>query len=479
MPLDAEPFKPTPVPPEITTPAHVDTRIGALDFFDGVPTPDTARAVFDHLDFLRGVEAFLNGVPGASLVALRRGLRKLGCTDSTMGIYETLMDSRSIFLTANTETIYCWNWMDLKAGPIVVETPPNVLGVVDDFWFRYVTDIGNAGPDRGKGGKYLFLPPDYEGAIPEGYFAFKCPTYGNLLFLRGYMVAGDTAPGVASVKAGVKIYPLAQAAQPPATTFVNLSGVAINTVHANDINFYAELDEIIQEEPAEAYGPDMMGLFAAIGLRKGKPFAPDARMQKILNDAVAVGNATARAIDFRNRDPDSLIYPDGQWRTPFIGGSYEWLTDGWRNFDARTMFFYAATIDTPAMAVKMIGVGSQYASANCDHQGETFDGGRTYRLHVPANPPAKDFWSVVLYDPQSRSMLQTSTPFPSLSSEKDLVQNADGSWDIYFAPQRPEGAANWIETIPQKGWFTIFRLYGPLEPWFERTWRLPDIVAVG
>src|SRR5262249_5741674 len=150
------------------------------------------------------------------------------------------------------ETIYCWNWLDLHDGPVVVETPPNLLGVVNDFWFRYVTDIGNAGPDKGQGGKFLFLPPDHQGEVPEGYFAFRSPTFGDILFLRGFMQDGDTAPGVASLKAGVRIYKLAEAASPPPTTFFDMSGMAINTVHANDFSFFEELDELIQEEPVEA-----------------------------------------------------------------------------------------------------------------------------------------------------------------------------------------------------------------------------------
>jgi len=468
----------TPIPPEITTPSSVDTRIGRLEYFDGVPTPETARKVFDNLDFSRGVEAFLNGVPGASLVAIRTGLRSVGAVGSTVGVYEQLMDSKSLYLTANSETIYFWNWMDLKDGPVVVETPPNILGVVDDFWFRYVTDMGNAGPDKGKGGKYLFVPPDYKGTLPSsGYFIIKSPTYGNLLFGRAFMQHGDPKPGVAGLKAGLRVYRLADAARPPETKFINLSGKVMNTVHANNFKFFEEVNQIIQEEPAGAYGPDMTGLFSAIGMEKGKPFAPDDRMKQILNDSVAVGNASARAIDFRNRDKASLIFPDRRWTTPFIGGSYEWLNNGARNFDARTLFFYAATIDTPAMAVAMPGIGSQYAASNLDAAGNPFDGGKTYRMHVPANVPAKDFWSVVVYDTQTRSMLQTDQQFPSLSSEKSLTKNADGSVDIYFGPQAPGGkSGNWIQTIPGKSWFTIFRLYGPLKPWFDKQWKLEDIV---
>ncbi|WP_223515972.1 DUF1254 domain-containing protein [Pseudomonas sp. GL-R-26] len=468
----------TPIPTEIQTPDSVDTSIGELKFFDGVPTRETSRKLYDHLDFLRGVEVFLNGIPGASMVAIRTGLREVGAENGTVGIFENLMDSRSLFLTANTETIYFWSWLDLKDGPLIVETPPNILGVIDDFWFRYVVDLGNAGPDKGKGGKYVLVPPGYEGKLPEGYFVVKSPTYGNLLFGRAFMENGDTRPGVASLKKGLRVYPLTSLKSPPQTRFISLSSKQMNTIHANTFKFYEELNQIVQEEPAGAYGPDMTGLMAAIGMQKGKPFEPDARMKKILTDSVAVGNATARSIDFDNRNPMALIYPDRHWTTPFIGGSYEWLNDGARNFDARTMFFYAATVNTPAMAIAMPGIGSQYTAANFDNEGNPFDGAKTYRLRVPANVPAKDFWSVVLYDTQTRSMLQTDTQFPSLSSAKGLKANVDGSVDLYFAPSKPANAENWIQTIPGKSWMTIFRLYGPLKPWFDKSWQLNDIEPV-
>ena len=470
----------TPIPPEILTPDSVETRIGHLDFTDGVPTEETARRVYDQIDFGRGVEAFLSGIPGASMVAIRAGLREVGAVNGVVGVFETLMDAQSLFLTANCETVYFWSWLDLKDGPIVVESPPGILGVVDDFWFRYVTDLGNAGPDKGQGGKYLFVPPGYDGPTPDGVFIFESPTFGNLLFGRAFMKDGDPAPGVANLKASLRVYPLADADAdaPPTTTFLNLSGRAVNTVHANTLKFYEELDQIIQEEPAGAYGPDMTGIFAAIGLVKGKPFAPDQRMRAILEDAVAVGNAAARSIDFRTRLAEAFIYPDRKWTTPFIGGSYEWLNDGARNFDARTLFFYAATVNTPAMAVAMPGIGSQYAASNFDADGQPFDGGKTYRLQVPAGVPAKDFWSVLVYDTQTRSMLQTDQAFPSLSSAKGLVANPDGSTDLYFSSEQPTDAPNWVQTIPGKSWFTIFRLYGPLDPWFDKSWKLNDFEQI-
>jgi hypothetical protein len=467
----------TPTPPQILTPSSVETRIGKLEFIDGVPTPKTAQLVYENLDFERGVEAFLSGIPGASLVAMREGLRKLGAENGTIALFESLMDSKSLFLTANTESVYFFGWLDLKNGPMVVEGPPNVLGVIDDFWFRYVTDFGNAGPDRGKGGKYLVVPPDYNGPLPSsGYHVVKSATYGNLLVGRGFLQNGSPRAAVESIQAHLRVYPYSQEGSPAPTRFLIASGIPVNTIHSNDISFYEELNQIVQEEPAGAYGPDMSGIFRAIGIEKGKPFAPDARMTKVLTDAVAVGNATARAIDFANRDPAAPIYPDRHWNTPFIGGSYQWLADGARNFDARTMFFYAATVDTPAMAVAMPGVGSQYASANLDGNGEPFDGAKTYVLHVAPDVPVKDFWSLVLYDTQTRSMLQTDQQFPSVSSQRGLQRNADGSYDVYFGPKAPSGKeSNWIQTIPGKSWFTIFRLYGPLQAWFDKSWKLNDV----
>ncbi|MBS0342271.1 MAG: DUF1254 domain-containing protein [Proteobacteria bacterium] len=466
----------TKTPKQITTEDLVDTRLGTLKYFDGIPTAATAQKVYDQLDFSRGIEVFLNGIPGASLVAMRRGMRQVGAVDGTIGIWDELLDSKSLLLTGNTESVYASTWIDLKNGPVVIESPPNTLGVLDDFWFRYVMDLGNAGPDKGQGGKFLVLPPGYKGEVPPGYFVARSPTFGNLLVWRGFPVNGDPKPASEGIRKVARVYPLSEAGQAHAPKFVNLSGRAFNTIHANDFSFYGELNEIVQEEPEDSYGPDMMGLFNAIGLVKGQPFEPDGHMKRLLSDSVAVGNAVARSLDFRSRDKRVKIYPDGNWNTPFVGGSYEWLTPGGaRNFDARTMFYYAATVNTPAMAVAMPGVGSQYALANLDVAGKPFDGNLTYRLRVPANVPVKDFWSVVVYDPQTRSLLQTDQRFPSLSSNTRPQANADGSVDVYFSPKRPANAANWIQTVPGKSWFTIFRLYGPLAPWFDKSWRLPDI----
>jgi hypothetical protein len=242
----------TEIPEGIMTPDKVDTRIGTLEFFDGFPTEATTEKCFENLDFLRGVEVFLNGCPGASLVAMRKGMRELGAVNGTIAITETLMDSKSLFLTPNTESIYTSTWLDLKEGPMVVESPPNTLGIINDFWFRYVADLGNAGPDQGKGGKYLFVGPGYEGKIPEGYFVFHSPTYGNFLIWRGFLVNGDPKPGVESFKKHARVYPLSKVDNPPKQEWVNMSGKAFNSIHANNFDFYKELNEIVQEESGDA-----------------------------------------------------------------------------------------------------------------------------------------------------------------------------------------------------------------------------------
>ena len=213
----------------------------------------------------------------------------------------------------------------------------------------------------------------------------------------------------------MKIYPLAEAADPPAMEFISGSGKAFNTIHSNDFDFYTELAEVIAREPVDVFDPELRGQAAGIGIRKNQPFAPDARMRAILEDAAAVGNATARALAFKTRTPDAYIYENSAWKTGFVGGDYQWLVDGGaggRNLDARTMFFYVATVNTPAMAMKMVGLGSQYAVLTATATATSSTARRHYRLHIPADVPAKDFWSIVVYDPQTRSELQTSQPLP-------------------------------------------------------------------
>jgi hypothetical protein len=472
----------TDIPESITTPDSVETRIGTLKLFDGYPDDATTQKVFDNLDFMRGVEAFLNAMPGASAEAIRTGWASQGAVNNqTLLIMENLMDSKSLFLTPNTESVYHMAWFDTSKGPLVIETPPNVLGIIDDHWFRYVGDFGNAGPDKGKGGKFLLLPPGYKGEVPEGYVVMRSSTYGNLMFYRGFLDNGSTKTSLDNTKKFFKVYSLSDAKNPPPMKFINVSGKEFNTIHANDFHFYEEVNAIVQYEPNEALNPETLGLLAAIGIEKGKQFAPDAHMKKILTEAAAVANATARALTFRPRIDGVYYYPDRKWFTSFAGGSYEFLKQpGVRNLDGRVLFHYYATGITPAMAMKIVGVGSQYAAATTDSKGRPLDGSKTYKIHLPPNIPAKNFWSFVVYDNQTRSMLQTDQQFPSISSQKKgVVINDDSSVDVWFGPTTPKGhESNWVQTVPGKGWNALFRLYGPLQPWFDKTWKPGDFELV-
>jgi hypothetical protein len=478
----------TAIPDSILTPDRVETRVGTLEFRDGIPTGDTSRIVYDHLDFLRGVETFLNFIPAASIEGLRRGMASMGAdVCHRLVLMDRLLDSAPLFLTGNTDTVYCLAMLDLATdGPTVIEVPPGCgPGTVDDAFFRFVVDLGAPGPDRGQGGSYLIVPDDYDADLPDGYFVARSPSSTNLLALRGFLVGGKPDAATAMFREGVRIYPLSAADDPPAMEFISGSGVPFNTIHANDASYYAEVADVLAREPVGFLDPELRGLAASIGIRKDLKFAPDSRLAAILEDAAAVGNATARAIVFDTRDETGFIYDDRRWQTGFVGGDYRWLINdgmGGRNLDARTLFFYQATLNTPAMALEMIGAGSQYAIATRDRDGRPLEGSAHYTLRIPPEAPAANFWSIVAYDTQTRSELQTSQPFPSKNNARDpLVHEPDGSVVVFFGPTPPEQgpAENWIQTVDGKGWYPALRLYGPLQPWFDQTWRPGDIERVG
>lgn len=467
----------TAIPPGITTSDEVATKLGTLNFFDGVPDKEATAKIYDFLDFQHAFQAYMGGIQIASMDAIRKGILEFGPANTTAVLFEDLMDSKAFFLTANTTSVYMFSWLQLGDEPMVIETPPDVLGIIDDHWFKYVADFGRLGPDKGKGGKFLILPPGYDGEVPDGYHIARTNTYGNWVIWRGFQVDGSTKPAVAATKKHFRMYPLSQKDNPPEMKFVNASGKFVNTIHRMDEHIFAEINEVIQAEPSDGQSEEILGALAAIGIQKGKTFNPDARMKKILAAAARAGSVSVKTIMSKPRDEMFYFYPgESVWMNPFPGGEYSWVSNGATIVDARAGFHFYATGITPAMAKRIIGKGSKYAYTYLDSDHNPLDGAKTYKVHVPPNVPAKDFWSFTLYDNQTRSMLQTDARFPGIDDKKpDLKKNADGSVDVYFGPEAPAGhEANWIQTIPGKGWNMIFRLYGPLEPWYDKTWRPGD-----
>lgn len=519
----------TGIPPSITTPDQVETRIGTLEFTDGMPSRETLDKVYDHLDFTHAFEAFVNGIQGVSMHAIHQGFLDAGVKDNEVLICSELMDATSVFLTANADTVYTGGFLDLTSGPMVFETPPQYLGAINDYWFRWIIDLGGPGPDRGLGGKYLILPPGYDSPLPEGgFFITRAETTYVLWFGRMFLENNSPQPGVEKIRKFIKVYPyetggtgtsyaafmrgevrLGSLAPPRETVFHEGSGKVMNTIPPNDFNYYEMLNEVVQQEPATSLDPELMGSIAAIGIVKGKPFAPDARMKKILTEAVAVANATARSLFMNPRDPTWYYYPGSAWMPltltisgydfetppPVIEGPvWEGMrtpegvkllpTTGYRMLDARTNFYYGVIMVSPAEGMLVSGIGSQYLMATVDVNKDYFDGAKTYKIALPKDIPARNFWSLTLYDNQTRAMLDTPQRYPRAGSQSypspAAEQNPDGTTTVYFAPEQPAGVSrgNWIQTVPGKGWFVLLRLYGPLEPFFDKTWRPGEIELV-
>lgn len=510
-----------PMPPaSITTPARVESRIGSLEFKDGVPTKATAEKLYDQIDLAYAYRSFMDNMRGVSIHALRKGMQDLGVKPNEVLVFSDLMDARSLFLTANADTIYVMGYLDLSKGPVVIETPPRLLGVVQDAWFRWVTDLGLPGPDRGEGGKYLIVPPDYKGELPEGgFFVSRARTNSILWFGRSFLQDHrDPKPVAETIRKFTKVYPyepggfgtpiaeflagkarLGRITPPPPTVFHEGSGKVMNTIPPNDWTFYEALNQVVQAEPATSLDAELMGPIAAIGIVKGKPFQPDARMKRIMNEALAVANAGSRTLFMSPRDPSWYYYAGSAWFNYLFVTGHDFETPipmitkegvkpfpptGYRTMDARTSFFYGVTGITPAMAMRLTDIGSQYLFAMVDAGKNHFDGARTYKVTLPKGIPEANFWSLTLYDNMTRSMLDTPQRYPRAGSQgypsPAAEPNADGSTTVYFGPRQPDGVkrGNWIQTLPGKGWFMILRLYNPLEPFFDKTWRPSEIELV-
>ena len=465
-------------------PAKIKTNFGTLEFTGSAyPTPETVQKVYDELDLQRATQLYLDLFPALSVHGiLKAQVRDFGHRSSSdICVTPEKMNATPLFLTGNTDSIYAWMTLDLKAdGPTVMEIPPNVMGPLDSAYFRFVVDFGATGPDKGKGGKYLILPPDYEGDVPDGYFVARSSSYRNWGLVRANTdVIGTGEKAFDFYRNNLKIYPLKTG--PRKGNYIDCGHMPGNSLVPEDANAFRWMHEIVSYEPADLFNKEQLGRLASLGIEKGKPFAPDARMQRIFEQAAMQGVAMSRVITFASRDPEEKLYEGMSWGTPFVGGSSEFEKNGHRNLEARTLYHYNAIVVTPAMAAPMPeGRGSKYSSTYVDANGDFLDGSKIYRLRVPPNVPVREFWSITVYDPVTRSQLQTSQPLPSISSQQNPPANADGSVDIYFAAKKPQGVAeeNWIQTVAGKGFFPFYRFYGPLKAFNDQTWKPVEIEVV-
>jgi len=468
----AEDFKPAP--------DRIQTNFGTLKFEGGAfPTDKSVQKIYDEMDLQRATQAYMDFFPALSLYSIVKSqVRDFGFQSaSDVGVMADFMTPSENYLTGNDVTVYAFASIDLKVdGPTVVEIPPGMYGNANDAAFKYLTDFGPTGPDKGKGGKYLFLPPGYKGDEPKGYFVFRSPGYRIWAMMRGFGEVGNGDQAVQWFKERLKVYPLATG--PREHKAVNTSGMGANTLPPEDGSAFAMLDEIIQHEPSELFSAELLGRLATLGIEKGKPFEPDARMTKIFDQAARQGVAMSRAIVYASRDPEIHYWPDRHWEKMFIRNT-EFVKNAYDDIDARTLWHYQAICVSPNLLSTTPGAGTSYLTAFRDENGAYLLGSKSYRLRVPANPPVKRFWAVTAYDALSRSLLDSGGNI-TVGSTRDPEMNSDGTVDLYFGPKLPSGASekNWIKTDSKKGFFVVFRFYGPLAGYIDKTWVMNDFERI-
>ena len=464
----------------ITTPDKIETHLGTLNFERGYPTEETTRKVFDEMDYQRAVQAYLWAYPVVSFESIRIGVKRdLGLDYNEFTIADKLADPKSVWLTANDSTVYALTLVDLgKYGPMVVDVPPGaIVGLIDDYWQRSLTDVGLPGPYGDKGGKFLLLPPGYSGEVPkEGYHVLRGTMNDYNVMVRGIAVKGDFA-GAVQVVRKMQVYPWSERNNPKPAKFVSFSGKVMDTLPPDGIEYWARLASFINNNPVQERDRFFMAMLKPLGIEKGKEFKPDPRQRKILEDAARIGDAMGRVMLFEGEQRISGA-------NAFRGTQWNWVvlnrpdqeSENYSQLDERLHYTYGAIYTSPFIGSKKPGPGSEYVQAFKDKDGKRLDGAKSYRLHVPANVPAVAFWSLTLYDTATRSMLQNPTNDAAHSSYDKLNTNADGSIDLYFGPQAPAGSeSNWVETVPGKGFYPMFRFYTPKEGVFDGTWRLPDV----
>jgi hypothetical protein len=468
-----EDFKPAPT--------KIYTSFGTLEFTGGgYPTEESVRRIYDEMALQRATQAYMDFYPALSVYGIVKGqIRDFGFkTASDVGVYADFMDPTELMLTGNDVTLYAVASLDLKIdGPTVVQIPPGMYGTANDAYFKFLVDFGFVGPDKGEGGKYLFLPPGYDGEVPDGTFAIRSPSYRIWVMMRGFGEIGTGEQAVDYFRKNLKIYPLATGPRPG--KYIQVAGMGVNGLPPEDFSAFEMLDEIIQYEPSELFSMEQLGRLASLGIEKGTSFDPDTRMRGILDQGAKQGVAMSRAIVYAypELDPEINYWPGRQWEKMFAGNT-EFTRNGIRDIDARTLWHYQAIVVSPNLISTTPGQGTAYLTAFRDENGIYLDGAKNYRLRVPANMPVKRFWAVTAYDVATRCLLDSDGKI-TVSSLHNPEVNADGSVNVYFGPEAQKGKKNnSVITDPDEGFFLVFRFYGPTEGYIDKTWVLNDLELI-
>jgi hypothetical protein len=470
-----------------------------LPFERGYPTGETARSLRDELLFQRGVQSYLWALPAINMWAMKQASEeRFGAGYNVLPVWKQRLSAKTLITTPNSDVIYAMGYVDLgKDGPLVIELPPGQQGILDDFWQRPVPGptvdgnafaVGLAGPDKGKGGKYLLLPPGYVGKVPSGYFVYRSQTNDVFVFWRAFFTDPTKLTEPVEFIERTHIYPLGKKDSARPMQFPDASNVPVNMLFPPDGSYFQMLSRFINSEVVETANVDWRGMLASIGIVKGQPFEPDEHAKAILDYAAKTAFKMSKvlAFDVILAKPAARIYQDRQWVTPIRGGyaqdgrpeysiEFLWRTGFFRDLDARASYFTNYYAVSPGMISKVPDKGAAYLIGFRDSAGKLYSGDKSYRLHLPAPFPAANFWSLTLYDALTASGLDNGQPFPSLNSHDHLKANADGSFDLYVGPTAPPGQeANWLKSVPGKGYFAILRLYGPTKAFLNQSWRPDD-----
>jgi hypothetical protein len=473
-----------------------------LPFEHNRPTPEIAQTLVDELLFQRATQTYLWAMPLLNTMGMRDGFaQSYSPTYNTMAIWTKRLDAKTRITTPNSDLIYGMTFVNLAdTGPLVFDAPPKLQGILLDFWQRpipvdggkFFGDVGLPGPDGGKGGKFLILPPGYFGNVPDGYYVYRSGTNNVFIFLRSfYTDLANISPAVDVLKQSV-LYPLGKKDSAAKMKFEDASGKPHEMLPRTDATAFQQLKYLVDTEGSNLADPDWLGMLASLGIVKGKPFAPDARTQHILADAAMTAYKTSRVLGLQETsgNVDFRVYEDRQWVNPvnnmasrwpnsFVDLSFTSRAGGFRALDARTWFFTDYYSISPGMVSMTPGKGAFYMIAFNDGDGKPLEGTNNYQLKLPPNIPAELFWSVTLYEAENASGLDNGQPFPSLGKLNKPTQEADGSTTLYIGPKAPKGSeGNWLATVPGRGFFAILRLYAPAQAALDGSWKPGDIERV-